>query len=244
MRTERDWARIGAVPLTSPVFREQLKAVELIRRGLNGDVPFLTTVFSPVSVASRLMESEDDFMRHLRGGSNVITVALEAITDTYIAFAGAALDRGSSGLFFATTAFATTDLMSVDEYRKLVRPWDLRLLNALPEHEFTLLHVCRGNIMLAEFADYPVHAVNWDTFAAGNPGLAAGKELLGGKVVVGGLGRSGHILNASPAQMYGQVQGLASAMGGSGWMLGTACTYDPEAQVGNIDAVRLAVDSL
>jgi uroporphyrinogen decarboxylase len=244
VKTGRDWSRIGAVRTTHPVLKEQLKSLELISSGLKGHVPFLATVFTPVSVASRLMASEDAFMEQLRTGSSQLTGALEAITETFVAFSKAALERGASGLFCATTSFATTDRMTPAEYRRLVRPWDLKLLNTLPEHEFTLLHVCRGNNMLADFADYPVHAVNWDTFARGNAGLAEGKMRLNSKTVVGGLGRSGHIMEASPAQMYGQVQGLASAMGRRGWMIGTACTYDPAAQQINIDAVRRAVDTL
>jgi uroporphyrinogen decarboxylase len=243
VKTERDWSKIGAVAMSAPVFKEQLKAIELIEAGLGGQTPFLATVFSPVSIASRLMASEAAFMEHLRRGSAGLTEALEAITETFVSFSKAAIGRGASGLFFATTSFATTDTMTAAEYRRLVRPWDLKLLSALPAHDFTLLHVCRGHAMLGEFAAYPVHAVNWDVFAAGNPGLAEGRALLKGKPVVGGLGRSGHITEASPAQMYGQVQGLVGSMGRRGWMVGSACTYDPGAQEGNIEAVRRALET-
>jgi hypothetical protein len=153
------------------------------------------------------------------------------------------LDTGASGLFYATTGFATTDRMSRADYRRLVRPWDLKLLCALGSHEFTLLHVCRDNNMLAEFADYPVHAVNWDALAHGNLKLAEGQAALKGKTVVGGLGRGGHLMEASPAQIYGSVFGLKSAMGSRSYMIGGACTYDPAVQEGNIAAVRMGVDA-
>jgi uroporphyrinogen decarboxylase len=243
VKAEADWARITAVPMSHPVFREQLRALELIADGLKGRVPFLATVFTPVSIASRLNTSEDDFMASLRANSPELYSALEAVTETFTNFAKAALDRGASGLFYATTSFATTDRMNVTEYRRLVRPWDLKLLDALPSHEFTLLHVCRDNNMLGEFASYPVHAINWDVYGKNNLNLAAGMAVLQGKAVVGGIPKDGALLRASPAQMYGHVQGLTAAMGTKGFMVAAGCTYTPEAQTGNIDAVRRAVDS-
>jgi uroporphyrinogen decarboxylase len=242
VKAEADWGRIAAVSMSHPVFREQLHALELIAEGLKGRVPFLVTVFTPVSIASRLIASEDDFMASLRANSPTLYSALEAVTETFTAFAKAALDRGAAGLFYATTGFATTDRMNVTEYRRLVRPWDLKLLDALPRHEFTLLHVCRENNMLEEFAAYPVQAVNWDVYGKNNLNLSEGKAVLEGKAVVGGIPKDETLLRASPAQMYGHVQGLSAAMGTQGRMVAAGCTYTPDAQSGNVDAVRRAVD--
>ena len=244
VKTVKDWARIEPVRMTHPVFKEQLRALELIARGLKGQVPFLATVFTPVSIASRLTASEDTFMTHLREHTGAVNAAIEAVTETFVAFSKTALDRGASGLFYATTSFATKDRMTVAEYRRLVRPWDLKLLKALPEHEFTLLHICRDNNMLAEFAGYPVGAVNWDAHGKGNASLSEGRALMKGKTAVGGIPRDQKLLEASPAQMYGQVQGLAAAMGKRGWMLGTGCTYTPDAPIGNADSVRRAVEAM
>ncbi len=242
VKAEADWERITAVPMSHPVFREQLRALELIGEGLKGRVPFLATVFTPVSIASRLISSEDDFIEALRANSPALYSAMEAVTDTFTAYAKAALDRGASGLFYATTGFATTDRMNVTDYRRFVRPWDLKLLDALPVHEFTLLHVCRDNNMLRDFASYPVHAVNWDVYGKNNLNLTQGKAVLQGKAVVGGIPKDGMLLRASPAQMYGHVHGIAAAMGIQGRMVAPGCTYAPDAQTGNIDAVRRAVD--
>lgn len=244
VKSERDWAKVGRVRMTHPVFNDQLRTVELIAAGLNGQVPFLVTVFTPVSIAARLTASDDAFMSEFRSNPKLVTPALEAITETFIEFSKAAMDRGASGLFYATTGFATTDRMSRADYHKLVRPWDLKLLNGLPAHEFTLLHICRDNNMLSEFADYPVHAVNWDVLTDGNLKLAEGQAALKGKVVVGGLGRGGHLMAASPAQIYGSVFGIKSAMGRKGYMIGPACTYDPAVPESNIAAVRMGAEAV
>ncbi len=243
VKTAQDWGNVSPVRMSHPVFKEQLRAVELIAEGLGGKVPFLVTVFTPVSIAARLCASDEAFLSLLRDSPRSVTPALEAITDTFVAFSKAALERGASGLFYATTGFATRDRMSPADFRRLVRPWDLKLLGRLPAAEFNCLHVCRDNNMLAELADYPVHAFNWDAQGPGNASLAEGKALVKGKAVIGGIPRGNGLLEASPAQMFGLVKGLMAAMGTRGWMAGTGCTYPPEAQEGNVAAVRMAVEA-
>jgi uroporphyrinogen decarboxylase len=238
----KDWLRIEPVRLDHPVFQEQLRAVELVGQGLGGRIVYLATVFTPLSIASRLTPSEDLFMRHLRENTSQVDSALKAITETFVAFAKAAIERGAGGLFYATTAFATTSRMTVDEYRKYARPWDLKLIEAVRAPDFHMLHVCRDHNMLPEFRDYPVDAFNWDAHAAGNMGLAEGKVALGGKCVVGGIAQKEGLLAATPDQMRGEVIGLRTAMGTRGWMVGSSCTYSPEIDDALVRAVRKAVD--
>jgi len=238
----KDWLKIEPVRLDHPIFREQLRAIELISQGLGSRLVFLATVFNPISVASRLAASEDAFMRHLREHTAQVDSAIEAITETFTAFAKAAMERGAGGLFFATTAFASTDRMTVAEYRRYARPWDLKVLDAVQAPDFHMLHVCRDNNMLPEFRGYPVDAFNWDVRGIGNPGLAEGKAILGGRCVVGGIPQKDGMVSATPQQMRGEVVGLRSAMGKKGWMLGSGCTYAPETPEANVKAVREAIE--
>lgn len=235
-----DWTRIEPVGLDHPVLAQHLHAIELISDGLEGRVPYLITVFTPVGVAARLVASSDILVAHLREHAAKVNPALEAITETYVAFAKAALDRGASGLFYATHDTATTDLLTVQEYRRLVRPWDLKLLEALPETELTVMHVCGERNMLATMWDYPVQAFNWDAAGDGNPNLDEGKGVLGGKPVIGGIPHGAGLVGATPSQLEAGVRALRAAMGDRGWMLGPGCTYTPNAPDANVLAVRRA----
>ena len=49
-----DWEKIGALDTSNPVFRRERTAMQQIRAGLGRDVPVLQTIFTPLSVASRL----------------------------------------------------------------------------------------------------------------------------------------------------------------------------------------------
>ena len=49
---------------------------------------------------------------------------------------------------------------SADTYDRLVNPGDLRMLEAVRDGTFNVLHVCGTALNFAGFGDYPVHAIN------------------------------------------------------------------------------------
>ena len=238
-----DWLSLEPLQPDQGVLGEHLRLLELIASGLQGQVPFLMTVFTPLSIASRLAPSEEVFAQHLREHGERVKYGLEVVTETFVRFSRACLERGASGLFYATTSWATTEVLTEEEYGSFGRPYDLRLLSALPAAEFHLLHVCRDRNVLHALADYPVHAFNWDVRGRGNPSLAEGKTIVGEKAVVGGLEHGRGLMGAVPEELGAEVRGLQVAMGRRGWMLGTGCTFPPEAPEASIRAMRQAVDS-
>ena len=235
-----DWTRLEVLDPYAGVLGEQLEALRLIAKGLQGRVPFLMTVFTPLSIAARLVPSEEAFLQQLREHPDSVAHALEVVTETFARYATACLEVGASGLFYATTSWATTDSMTLDEYAASARPYDLRVLEAASEAEFNLLHVCRDNNMLAELGDYPVHAFNWDAHGQGNLSLAEGRTALGPKVMVGGLPHKDGLVDAYPGDLARGVENTANAMGAAGWMLGTGCTFPPNTPEANVRAVASA----
>lgn len=242
IRKSADWMRLNALKPDHGVLGEQLKALEIISRGLKGTVPFLMTVFTPLAIAARLAPSEETFQRHLREHPDKVRHALDIITATFTDFSRACLERGTSGLFLATTAWGSANLLSDKEYRDFARPYDLKLLSALPPAEFHVLHICGERNLFRKMKDYPVHAFNWDVHGRGNPSLAEGSRILSRKMVIGGLSQGKGLAGASPQQLTGEVIGLRAAMGNRGWMLSPGCTFAPETPEANLRAVRRAVD--
>ena len=243
VKTPGDWQKLKVLDVNQGALKEQLDALELIARGLKGEVPFIMTVFTPMAIASRLIDSEDIFLQHLREHTDKVNQALEVITETFINFAKACMERGASGLFYATTAWATTDRLTGKEYLTYARPYDLRLLNGLSGAEFHVLHVCRKNNLLHTVKDYPVHAFSWDARGKGNLSLAEGKALVGGRAVIGGIAHDKNLIQASPAQLAAEISGMRVAMGDKGWMLGPGCTFPSETPEANLRAIRDAVEA-
>jgi uroporphyrinogen decarboxylase len=241
IKEPEDWLKLEVLDVYSGTLGEQLRALEMVAQGLDGQVPFLETVFTPLSIASRLAPSEAVFLRHLREHWESVRHALEVVTETFTKFSKACLNRGADGLFYATTSWATTQSMTVEEYDRFAKPYDLRLLDSLPSVGFHILHICGQSNMVAHLKDYPVHAFNWDTLGKGNLSLAEGKALLGQPTVIGGLAHSA-LPDTQPEQVECGAKGIVAAMGNKGWMLGPGCTFPPQTSDAVVCAVRRAVD--
>jgi uroporphyrinogen decarboxylase len=242
VKVPEDWLKFEKLDVNRGVLKEQLDALEIITRNLNGDLPFIMTVFTPLSIAARLVGSEKTFLHHLRVHTDKVNQALDVITDTFIDFSKACFDRGVSGLFFATTAWATSERLSEKEYTSFARPYDLRLLKALPKAEFNVLHVCRDHNLLRGVSDYPVHAFSWDARGKGNPSLAEGKAMVAGRTVIGGIAHDEGLIMASVAQLKAEVKGMRVAIGDKGWILGPGCTFPPKNPEAHLRAIREAVE--
>lgn len=238
-----DWQKLKVLDINKGVLKEHLTCLELIARGLKGKLPFIMTVFTPISIASRMVGSEEVFSRHLREHTQKVNQALEVITETFINFSRACLERGASGLFYATTSWATADRLSEEEYLKYAGPYDLKLLTALPPAEFHVLHVCRQNNLLRVVKDYPVHAFNWDARGTGNPSLVEGQRIIGrlSVPVIGGIAHDRTLVTSTPERLAAEVKGMRVALGKKGWMVGPGCTFPPETPEANLQTIRDAV---
>lgn len=232
-----DWGRIDVRPPTTPALEEQLRALAEIGRGLRGAVPFLETVFSPLGVGGYLIGSQELLRRHLREHPQVIHQALQAITETLIGFVHEVLNAGTSGIFFATTVWASRDVLTEEEYDTFGRPYDLQVLKAAADARITMLHVCRKNNMLVRLLDYPVHIFNWAATEEGNPSLGEIADTVKGHAVAGGLSDEA-LVAPSDAQALKETRSALEQASGRGLILAGNCSIPVQASQHTIDAVH------
>lgn len=241
VKKSADLAAVRPLEINSGVLGKHLQALGKIAQGLDGKVPFIMTVFTPLSIAGRLAESDDAMLGFLREHPDLVHMALEAVTDTFERFAKETINVGASGIFFATTTWGTYDRLTDEEYAEFGRPYDLRILEAVQDAEFNILHVCKSNNMLRSLADYPVAAFNWDAQDDTNSNLREGHEITG-KTVIGGISHRTKLPNGSPETVKDEANGVAQIMSGTGWMLGPGCSITPNSPQANLNALRSALD--
>ncbi|HXH10479.1 MAG TPA: uroporphyrinogen decarboxylase family protein [Alphaproteobacteria bacterium] len=242
VKTPDDWGKIKALPPTAGALGEQLEALRLIKEGLRGEVPFVETVFTPLSVAGRLTGSDDVMVQHLRQYPDRVHTALDAITATFEGFAKACLDVGVDGLFFATTGWATYDRLTDAEYEEFGRPYDLRVLRAAAGAPFNILHVCRSHNMLWKLVDYPAQAFNWATADPTNPPIGEVWRQ-SHRPVIGGIDHVKTLRSGTPEAVQSEVR---SAVGQTreGLLIGPGCSISPQTPEANLRAARQAVEAL
>src|SRR5438270_6314732 len=86
-------------PLANP-FPEQIRALELIRTGLNGEAYFVETIFNPWNVAEKL-SSPKEVMDLKERDPKALLAALHAISESEANHAKKAIAAGADGIFLA-----------------------------------------------------------------------------------------------------------------------------------------------
>lgn len=235
-----DLAKVAPADPRAGAFGEQLEALRLIGRELAGEVPFVQTVFSPLSVVGRMANGREPVQRWMREAPDALHRALAAVTETLSAYARACLDAGADGIFYATTEWATTDVLTEQQYDTFGRAYDLRVLKAVEGAPFNVLHVCRPNNMLARLLDYPVAAFNWAMHAPGNLSLedVAAKT---DRALIGGVDERHALLQGAPDDVRAQVREAMRQTGGRRFLLGPGCSIDPRTPPDNLRAAAGAV---
>jgi uroporphyrinogen decarboxylase len=232
-----DWEKIEPLHSTARVLQEHLQSIAKIRKEVGPDLHLFMTVFSPLSVARYLIGHEDPLMEHLRAVPEKVLPALENITLTYEKYVEDIIDAGADGIFFATTKFASADIMTWDEYIKYGLPFDLRVLNRV-KNRLNILHVCASNNFLKELADYPAQLVNWDSSDPTNVPLDKATAFLKGKTVIGGIDHTGWLKRGRPEGIKTEMDKIRTRMKGERFIFGPGCAVDPDVPAPNIRAIR------
>ncbi len=241
VRYPEDWRRLRALEPDRGVLGEQLNALRLIRDGLRGEAHFIQTIFSPLSVAEYLAGHQTDPVKaSIAGHRSALESALDLISHVFAEYAQACLEAGASGIYFATTGWASSDHLREDEYRTFGIPYDLRVLEAIAgKAPFNVLHNCGGNIHFDLLLDYPVEAISWAATLPGNPTLAEGKQRTS-KAVLGGVSEKTTLPDGTPEQVAAEVSQAIAQTGGRGVLIGPGCSILPRTPRANLEAAAEA----
>lgn len=235
-----DWLNIKPLDITSGAYGQQLKAVELIKDGLNGRLHFMQTVFSPLSVAADLCESDEAFIDLMGDGTN-LEPALEAITTTLENYVERLMAIGVTGIFFATTEWASRDNITEEQYERYGTPYDHRVLAKASKAEFNILHVCMANNMLPLFKNYPFDLLSWNKFEAGNLDFARADKIFT-QPFVGGLNHLETLITGTSEDVIAQGRESIAEAGKHPFILAPGCTMKMGTKPENIEAIKKTVE--
>jgi len=230
-----DWAKIKPVPIDRGRNREVIAAARLVNERLGGEIPVLQTIFSPLTIAMKL--SDGKVLNHMRQQPANVHEALAAITEVTRQMTATTLERGAYGIFFATQC-ATTDLVSIAEYREFGAAYDLQVLAAAGASRFTLVHIHGSNIMFDEMKTYPAHALNWHDRRT-TPTLAEG-QASSGLTVVGGMHEK-DMATMTPQQAADQARDAIDSLSARHVMIAPGCVMPITTPEANVRAVVAAV---
>ena len=232
-----DWQNLAPLDPHQGMLATQLESLRLVGQQLDREVPFIATIFSPLSQAKHLADNPV-MLSHLRSHPDAFRQGLERITESTLRFIEAAKTTGISGIYYAVQ-HARYPLMSPAEFDEWGRPYDLRILEAVSDLWLNILHIHSSDIMFDELADYPVQIVNWHDRETGLS-LRRGLEKIKG-AASGGVDHW-TLHQESPEQMLEEVEDAISQTNGRRLLLGTGCVSMVTTPLRNIRALRESVE--
>lgn len=234
-----DWTELRVLDPSKGALSRQLEALSLLKKSFGVEVPYIQTIFSPLAQAKNLAGSEV-LIEHLRTAPDRLKTGLNTITESTLRFIDAMHQSGVSGVFYAIQ-HASHAVMNATEYQEFGRPYDLRILQALPDSWwFNMAHLHGAAPMLDVVADYPVQAINWHDRETGIT-LANGKLQFDG-AVSGGVDRWNPMHVGTPLEVREQARQAIEQVNGRRFILSTGCVIMTTTPVSNIRAVREVVE--
>jgi len=235
-----DWASVEVLPPTFGNWGQQLQLTRYVYKLVGRDVPFVQTIFSPLTTAYKL--AGDRIFSDIKTHPKLVHHALEAITETTRQSIIANIQAGASGIFFATQC-ANYDMMTEIEYAEFGSRYDIPSIEEANRCGawFNILHMHGNQVMFDDLASYPVQALNWHDRQIMPDLISARKRT--DKCLIGGLNEKGAISIGTPDEVTQEVWDTINESGSSKLMIGPGCVAYPDTPGENVYAARLAVET-
>lgn len=125
--------------------------------------------------------------------------------------------------------------MTAEEYEIWGRPFDLKILEAVREATFNVLHIHGKRIHFDPVLDYPVSALKWLHFAT-TPSLREGK-MRSSKTVLGGIDEATASQVSAP-EIGEQVDNAIREVGTRGLIVTPGCSVPTDTREQNLREVK------
>lgn len=237
IKNPSDWRKIKPAPLESDFYQQQLDEIKMITDKLGGACLTTTTIFNPFSSgnhASGKMVTE-----HLKADPQSVNIGLKTIAESLAEFSVACLDAGADGIYFSAQG-GEADRFEEQTFLDFIKPHDLTVLNAVKDKgELNITHICRDNIRLHLYSNYPGDVINWAATSKNNIPLAAGKQLFK-RTILGGMDNEGVIVDGPVEAIQQNVFDILDSFGVKDLIIGADCTLPSNV---NIEHLQAAIEA-
>ncbi len=212
-----DWEDVKKIDVTGGEFGNQIKAMKLVHREVDGKVPTMMTVFSPLMVASQI---DPDIILHYRKDPQLIREHFKIIISAMIDFSKASLDAGADGIFLATQHF-NNRLTNEERLELAFTPMKSLIEKTVKKNNFLVLHL-HGDKPDYELATkLPIDAINWHDQQT-TPNLSEARQIFKGGLL-GGLNAESWKDISDPAEVSSRISSVYTNFKGSGLIIAPGC---------------------
>lgn len=245
IKEPEDWFKMIPMGQDHPFITGQVKRAKEIVKRLDGEACAFYNVFCPMSYL-RFATSDELLMNHLRQNPEAVLYAMDVIAQDAALLSELLIrEAGCTGIYYCVQN-AEEYRFTAEEYRKYVRPGDLKVLeHANRFSDNNILHCCgwAGDKNRVEvWQDYPAKVINWATFIE-DMDLTVGKAFFGGRCVLGGFDNrpQGVLCSGTKEEVEAYTAALLEKHGTRGVVIGADCTLPRNIDLNRISWVVEAV---
>jgi len=242
-----DWAKIKPAGRDSAFIQDSLWRAKRIKEESKGECCVFYNMFAPFSLI-RFFAGDARVMAHVREDEKAVMSALQAVAEDSALLAQLLItEAGMDGIYDSVQGGEVLRFTS-DEYRRIVSPSDLMILEAANEvSDLNIFHMCGydgGPNHLEVWRDYPASIVNWATYIE-NMSLAQGRAFLGEKCkcILGGFDnrKVGVLYRGDKQSVQAEARRLVREAGVRGTMIGADCTIPNDI---DLDRIRWVIEAV
>jgi uroporphyrinogen decarboxylase len=270
-QTPADLWKVQPIGADHPWIQRQLDFAKTITALFGAEVMTFYNIFSPattfkfVRMASKefraLGISPDTMLADLVDEDpDAVIHALNIAAGDIALLARGVVRAGADGIYLSTQDIGDRRIDG-SLHRRIIAPGDFQVLEGAKSGRaggelqpcqssaagggvYNILHICgyEGHRnKLEHFTDYPAEIINWAAVFEGLP-LGKGKELFGGKPVIGGFDNTvnGVLCRGSKAEIQAETRRLLAEAGRAGIILGADCTLPRDLDLQRLQWVREA----
>lgn len=251
IHTPDDYDRLIPVMTMDDAFmKDQMQLTKKILEGCDKDVFTMGTLHGicasgihPIEQAGinyyAARQMQVDF---LRWDEKKMMSAMQRITDVLCDLARSYVEAGLDSVYYAALG-GEHEFFTDEEFARWIKPFDLQIMKAIKDAGgYCFLHICKDHLNMERYRDYAEYAdvVNWGVYEAPF-GMKEGKELFGGKTIMGGLpNHHGILIDGNQQEIQDGVKELVEDFGRKGLILGADCTLFTEQ---DLEKVRMAAQA-
>lgn len=229
-----DWGSLNPLSPELGALGRELELCGHVSRLLDGERPFMMTIFSPLTLAQKI--AGDSVYEHLREDPAEMHKALGVIRDTVVDYARACLQAGVPGFFLATQQ-ASRQVLNEAEFREFGLAYDQDVASAIREAPIRMLHVCGEDIMFESASQLDVNCLSWSA-GGSNPDVDEAGRMTG-KALAAGLSLD-TLAEGSPRECADMVRGVLESDVTQGLILAPDCVVKLHSPDVNLEAVIAA----
>ena len=229
--------------------RDQVSLVKELTGSFGQEIASFYNIFGPATALKWAVTGGDKKLAaFIKEDKAAVIYALSVIAQNNAQLVkGVIGEGGADGIYLSVQ---TIQDMSVgpDLYQEVIAPSELSVLSAaIAAGGKNILHVCgyegvKNNLSL--FKNYPAHAVNFAA-AVEKLSLSQGKELFGGKAIIGGFENTskGLLYKGTKEEIQAETKKLLDDAGRTGIILGADCTVPKDIDYARFEWVREAAQN-